>query len=298
MKTATRHARSLEFQPPVEEAVKEGMAVAPADAENIQPGILWTHSIGHVLKHFVPLASRTFHVIRRDERILKTLTPRDPDRAVFSATNRARLHGWLIAKCSIQNPNSFYLMFRSLAFECSMASNGWKVHSSRKSSRASKLTSAESIIDEECGFHAISRLHSLLKGDLMPIARDVDHEFHAHLLLVMFAFVYRQTFRVDFLKTIYFSNQRVDAPEMKEFMAKIKWGMHQRPVVVELQRQLYVLDISGSEQDTGPKVVERIQCRDMYDALLYWIHLMHTKYDDELLDTSKIISFYKSIIPQ
>jgi len=305
-----RLARCLDFQPPAETAVKEGIAVAPADAENLQPGTLWEHSQKAVLANFVPLASRVFHAIHRDLRVMSLCSLRElreAERDAIGEDQRGKLYTFLLSKCALQNPNSFFIAFRALVFECSMPLNAWKTQYSRKSKRASKLTSAESIIEDECGFHAISRLYSMLQGSgpvdesLLMVGRDRSHELHGYLLLAMVAFVFKQLCNGDFLKFVYFTNQRIDHTELHEFVTtKLKWGMHMRPVIVELHRQIYVLDVSSGEPFTEAeavdKRVERIHCRDMYDALLYWMFLMRTKYNNELLDSSKIHHFQSAVL--
>jgi hypothetical protein len=166
---------------------------------------------------------------------------------------------------------------------------------SRKSARTSRITAPDSLLDNECGFQALSRLNSVITNNISEISKDLNHELHSVLMVVMFSYIMYQTTKAKFIGMYYMNSQRIGQSE--EFMDRMKcvqWGMNHRPAVVELHRKLYVLDVDG--KDGEGKKMEFVQCKDIYEALLYWIFLMKTKYDDELLCGTKLKRFYAPIL--
>jgi hypothetical protein len=81
-----------------------------------------------------------------------------------------------------------------------------------------------------------------------------------------------------------------------------QWGSNRRPVIVQLERSFYVLDVSGPDDydratEEQHKHVQRVRCVDIYQAVLYWSYLLHAKYNDELLSGASVSPFYESFLP-
>jgi hypothetical protein len=293
-----REARSLDFKEPAAKAVEEGtLAIDPT------PGSIWLPGSKSLIRTFVGMCSRVFLSVCRDAELKASMHVRLAPIAIATPANRLRLETWLQDRCRVESTNLFMIQFRNFVFESSLPMNTVDVAQSRKSSRTSKLTSASGLLDNDCGFMALSRLNYELNVELATIAASGTHELHGMLLAVMFGYVMYQTSKAAFLGVHYLNSQVLHiTTELPEFLTKTKWGMNQRPIIIELQRRLYVCDISGPDQfdretDETNKRVECIECKDMYDALLYWMHLMHSKYDDELLAGNKLLHFYGAFMP-
>jgi len=285
--------RCVKFQPPIAEALKDGIATP---AKEVEPGIFWLPGNSNTLRWFVPICGRVLNKIYSDLYILSSLEKRvltnEIRDSTFSGTQRGKLFEWLKAKSQLQTTNEFFTQFRGMVFEDALPMNCVSCAISRKSSKTNRITAATALLSQECGFQPLNRLNTLVGNDLKEIAGDPNHELHQLLLLMMFSHILNQTSRVKFICNYFVPNQHtITSAELKQFQTKRKWGQNQRPVVVELQRKLYVLDI-----DPKGEKIEHIKCADMYEALLYWVFLMKTKYQDKLLLCStNIRRFYDPI---
>lgn len=294
---AVREARALDFLLKADVAVKEGVAAAPT--EDVQPGTWWLGGNGVLAKQFVPMCSRVFHKIHADRAIMARFTPKAGERGATALPEQA-LHQWLVARSRIELTNDFYLRFRDACYKNASPVHALHAASSRRSARTSRLTSASALFDLEFGFRALSRVDAMASGKAGEVAASRDHEMHDCLLLVMFDFQMYQATKARFIDTFYVGPQQAGfSVELEDLLVRrTKWGMNLRPIIVELGRRLFVLDVSGpdvfergGEEERG-KRVESTECRSMYEALLYWVHLLHTKYKDELVCGTRLHKFY------
>jgi hypothetical protein len=303
---AERAARCVDFREDAEVAVKQG--TTQPQPELVQPGSWWLAGNEHLVRMFVGLCSRIFHKLHSDVQLVKRIPLRlnGPESdELHSPYNRRRLHEWLVDRASMQQPNDFMLKYRDFIFESALPMHSRYAQSSRRSARLNKITSVNSLLDHECGFQIMSRLHALMGGSIVDVARDTKHELHSMLLLMMFHYQMQQATAEPFINTHYIGGQWVLVRPVLQGMLQtwIQWGMNKRPLIVELQRRLYVVDVSGTDDfergspEEQAKRVECVECGDIYHALLYWVHLMHTKYNDELLTGTPLRRFYEPFTP-
>lgn len=300
-------ARSLHFQQPAKDAVKDGTLVtSPDSVDQQQTGFFWAISMEAVLRNFVGFASRVTHSIEYDSYFLeRTYTRGVPDMqsVIATAERRNKLHSWVEKQAGVEQSSEFMVDFRKLVFEESMPRNCLYASNSRKSARVNKSTAVDSLLQDECGFLALNRLAVLTSESLSTLAASETHELHSCLLLLLFHYRFHHATKKKFIHQFYVTRQRLCQSEsIQEFCTKVKWGMNQRPVIVQLKKQLCVLDISGpdvfargSAEEKG-KRIECVLCVDMYDALLYWIHLMATKYNHELICATRVRSVYEPFV--
>jgi hypothetical protein len=304
LRARVQSARCLEFQQPAKDAVQDG-TLTTADNLDQQSGFFWSKSTESVLRNFVGFASRVAHSLEFDSYVLGKMNRRDEPRLaadIATPERRLKLQSWMQKQALVEQSSEFMLDFRKLVIEESLPRNSMYAMNSRKSSRVNKSTAVDSLLQDECGFLALNRLASLTSEPLPAIASDTTHEVHAHLLLALFHYRFQQTTKKKFVHQHYITRQRLcQSDAMREFATKVKWGMNQRPVIVQLKKVLCVLDVTGPDSfdRTGgeaAKSVEYVLCRDMYEALLYWAHLMVTKYNNELLCATCVRSAYEPFV--
>lgn len=321
-----RDVRCSDFKPPVKQALEDGQL--PSD-KAAPPGTIWlgldsntAAAFTHTVKTFVGFSSRVFHKIHFDAWILSRMRPRVLDAntvhdVMESAFKQEALFTWLKSRSRMQVTNEFTIDFQKLAFEEALPMEALYGGVARHSARSNRVTSASSLLDQECGFHALNRVNTLTMEPMEKIAGDQKHELHRLLLLFMFSYEMRQSVNVPFLETFCVTNQRTQSSKtLQEFFAKpIKWGQNQRPMLVELERRWCVLDVVGverrsapvnnnnsMEEDSNDKTVvtvedeapyhEFVPCGELYQALVYWVHLMRVKYNDKLLCMSSLKTFH------
>lgn len=295
-----RDVRCLDFRLESEVAAAQGNV----NVSDAQPGIWWLSGIQNVQSMFVPLASRIFHKIHFDKRMLSTFNKRSVclQESIASVNNRRILYDWLQRRCDPDRElaSELIILFRDMVFECALPFSTMYAAQSRKTSRSSKVIDPFTLLDNECGFQVLNRTNASIKVEELQtvVSIDVDHEYHRLLLTTMFHFMLHQLCKVKFIGRFYFGNQYATCADLQSFLReKTKWGMNYRPVILELNRKLIVCDVNTFDKAARDevKIVEYVECVDIYEALLYWLHLMHNKYADELLESGTIKRLYQSI---
>jgi hypothetical protein len=304
LQARVREARCIDFpivrdkadKPAASDAQKPEQPQQPAS--EAQPGGWWLSGPEALVANFIAFSGRVMQKINFDNDLMSSIPLRPLDvgfrERVCDGSNRLRLKQWLQRRCSIQSTNDFYLTFRDNCFESALPLNSAQGLETRMSSKRGKIQTASSSLDTECGFCVLHRVHMRSDEEVVKIAADEKHEYHSNLLLVMFGFILHHMHRVKFSGVHYFGNQ--DSHKFKKGETT-KWGMNMRPCILQLCKRLVVVDVSGPDRDSrsATKQWELIECADMYEALLYWLFLMQTKYNNELICSTRIDRFVKSI---
>jgi hypothetical protein len=293
-------AQCVHLEIPAEYTVKKGVAsVQPSDTYT---GAWWMSSPKFLCYYFVPYCSRVFQKWNYDTWLLSQMEPRkEPNwtTEIVSDLNRKRLHDWFVKKAQLQTANAFNLLFRDMSFENTLPFNSIVWAASRQNKKATKITAPTSLVEIEFGFHPLLRIYHLtMAKPFKDMAADKAYELHGILLLTMFSYMIKQMAKINFLSDYYFGNQRVQGMQIDN---TCKWGKNIRPRIAEIHKKLYVIDPSGpdrrEESAENRKKFEYVYCKDIYEALLYWLYLMKTKYAFELLCMTRITKFYNSIFP-
>lgn len=299
-------ARCVDFKPPVAEALADG--TLPTRNDDIQPGTWWVPGRECMVHSFVVTCSRVFHKLQWDEWVVSQLHMRI-DSAYDEVTaihNRTMLHEWVLDRAGMELPNELLLLYRRMCFEFALPVNSVYAGNSRRSSRLGKTTNPSTMYENECGFLAASPVNATANVNVLGVAENTGHEMHDPLLLALFHNQFQQgaTKKHKFIGTHFLTAQHVTNNDdfVSMLSACTTWGMNKRPVIVQLRRRYVVVDVSGPDSydratEEAMKRPEFVECRDMYDALLYWIHLMHTKYSDELLCSTVIKRCYDGLVP-
>jgi hypothetical protein len=299
-------ARCLAHRPNATEAVMDGNL--PLKTDDVQPGTWWAAGREHMVYSFVATCSRVFHKLRWDEWVLTKLQPRT-DGAFDESTaahNRHMLREWLVERARMELPNEVMLLFRKTCFEYALPVSSLYAGVSRRNASLGRVVSPSTLMENECGFLAASQLNTAAGVSVQTVAEDESHPFHEQLVATLFHNQFQQgtSKKHQFIGNHFLTAQRItNHPEFMSLLSQCtKWGMNKRPVIAQLQRRLIVIDTSGPdhynrETEEASKHLEYVECRDIYQALLYWIYLMHYKYSDELECSTVLKRCYDGLIP-
>lgn len=277
---------------------------------DVQPGSWWatmvdSKGVEALVSTFIPITSRIVHKVNFDNEFARSVAvrtiPRNVHESVVAPSQRMLLYNWMQRRLEKTDLGSdFDRQLRDVVFEASLPMNTIIGLETRKSATQSRTASLWAMLGNECGFYVLHRTHKVSRDEAKKIASDTQHELHQTFLLTLFGFLMYHTFRVHFNGQFYFSGQNLPR-DFKLDATTDAWGCNKRPCIIELQRRIFVTDVEGEDGpshtlDAQSRKWQRIPCDDIYEAILYWLHLMNTKYQDKLSFSTKITKLADAIL--
>lgn len=253
--------------------LKQQLFIEDEKNPNANKGYLFTQEPLRMILTFIPLCSRVFSCIQREQRLFQQyplikLEAAEPEWIL-------RLHKWLAEECSIDAEDDLKPKFIELVHELQIPLGG-RLQAQRRLVTRDDHANAATILEKELGYDTAMRLTEGV-NTIKPseVANNCKHEHFAPLVLVMFDLRLSQLKKTPFLKNFVVLPTALpivkDLPKPKRFDTLLVNGQPRAPLLTLLQRKWMI--------HYGLKFYE---CASIEEALLGWLRVLIADFNSEV----------------
>jgi hypothetical protein len=242
-------------------------------------GWLWLNEPLRMYLTFIPLCSRVFQQVYREQALLD-LYPVEPIPDIHAHCVQ-RLQQWLAKEASIDAEDDLRPRYSELVHEMQIPAGG-RLQSQRRLVTRDDQPNSQTIIERELGFDTALKLSDAVNCTKpIDVSKNPEHEHYSCLLLTMFDLRMKQTKKTEFIKNYVIlptglPNLNV-LPKYKKPSTETYQGQARAPLILYLKRTWMI--------QYKRKLFE---CASLEECLLGWLRLCSTQYEGYIPHTCDI----------
>lgn len=265
----------FELLSPELETIKRQLFIRNETQPNANLGWLWNQSGIEMYSNFIPLCTRVFSHIIREQQLLQAYPMKELPS--LPPNSLELLHKWLIAECAVDAEDDLRLRFAEISHELQIPMGGRLFYQRRKVTRNNVPTSV-TVLEDQLGYDTSSRLSEMAKTKPQDVCQDPKHDLYNSLLLTMMDLRFTQRKRTSLLTHfVILPTQLADLHKhkypYKQFATEKHYGQVRAPLLALMQKKWRIQFKSVW-----------YTCKNFSEALLSWIRLIVEEFQGQLFN--------------